>query len=313
MMKRVSLYIIALLIIAFVSSCGKFYKLEKSTDWDQLYKAANEYYEKGDYNKAIILFDKVLPVIRGSERSELAEFNYAYSHFRIKRYIEAAGYFKAFYDTYNRSPMAEEALFMNAYSLYLDAPDYNLDQRSSKDAVNAIQIFINRFPESDSYERAMSMIDDLQKRFEEKAYQESKMYYRLTEGLFPGEFYRACIINFQNFAKNYPDSEHNEELAFKLVEVSAAYAERSVFNKKEERLKQSLNFADNFNRRYPNSSFQPKVANLTSKTQSELATHLKLKQDYDERTAAAKAAAEEEKRNREAAEALKNADNNQSN
>jgi outer membrane protein assembly factor BamD len=300
----------ALLVAVSVSSCGKFYKLEKSTNWDELYTAANEYYEKGEYNKAIILYDKVLPVIRGSERSELAEFNYAYSHFRIKRYIEAAGYFKTFYDTYNRSPMAEEALFMNAYALYLDAPDYNLDQRSSRDAVNAIQVFINRFPESDSYERAMTMIDDLQKRFEEKAYQESKMYYRLTEGLFPGEFYRACIINFQNFAKNYPDSKYNEELSYKLVEVSAAYAERSVFNKKEERFNQSLGFADAFARKYPESQYLSKVTNYINQSQAGLTAHQQLKKDYEQRTAAAKEAADEEKRNQEASEALRNADNN---
>jgi outer membrane protein assembly factor BamD len=310
MMRKVSFYIIALLMAVSVSSCGKFYKLEKSTNWDQLYTAANEYYVKGDYNKAIILYDKVLPVIRGSERSELAEFNYAYSHFRIKRYIEAAGYFKTFYDTYNRSPMAEEAFFMHAYSLYLDSPDFNLDQRSSRDAVNAIQMFINRFPESDSYERAMTMIDDLQRRFEEKAYQESSMYYRLTDGLFPGEFYRACIVNFQNFAKNYPDSRYNEELAYKLVEVSTAYAERSVFNKKEERLNQSLGFADSFFRKFPDSQYKGKVTNLTNKTKAELTAHLKLKQDYEARTAAAKEAAEEEKRNKEASEALRNAENN---
>jgi len=309
-MRKASFYIIVLLITVSVSSCGKFYKLEKSTNWDQLYTAANEYYVKGDYNKAIILYDKVLPVIRGSERSELAEFNYAYSHFRIKRYIEAAGYFKTFYDTYNRSPMAEEAFFMHAYSLYLDSPDFNLDQRSSRDAVNAIQLFINRFPESDSYERAMTMIDDLQRRFEEKAYQESSMYYRLTDGLFPGEFYRACIINFQNFAKNYPDSRYNEELAYKLVEVSTAYAERSVFNKKEERLNQSLGFADSFFRRFPDSQYKGKVTNLTNKTTAELNAHLKLKQDYEARTAAAREAAEEEKRNKEASEALRNAENN---
>ena len=309
-MRKVSFYIIALLMAVSVSSCGKFYKLEKSTNWDQLYTAANEYYVKGDYNKAIILYDKVLPVIRGSERSELAEFNYAYSHFRIKRYIEAAGYFKTFYDTYNRSPMAEEAFFMHAYSLYLDSPDFNLDQRSSRDAVNAIQMFINRFPESDSYERAMTMIDDLQRRFEEKAYQESSMYYRLTDGLFPGEFYRACIVNFQNFAKNYPDSRYNEELAYKLVEVSTAYAERSVFNKKEERLNQSLGFADSFFRKFPDSQYKGKVTNLTNKTKAELTAHLKLKQDYEARTAAAKEAAEEEKRNKEASEALRNAENN---
>lgn len=287
-MKNISPYILSLFLILVLSSCGKFYKLEKSTDWEELYAAANAYYDAGEYNKAIILYDKVLPVIRGTERSELADFNYAYSHYRTKRYIEAAGYFNTFYQTYNRSPMAEEALFMNAYSLYLDSPDYNLDQKSSRDAVNAIQLFINRFPESDSYERATAMINDLQKRFEEKAYQESSLYYRLTDGLYPGDFYRACIINFQNFAKSYPESEYNEELAFKLVEVASSYGERSIFEKKEERLRDALAFADQFKRKYPNSSYLGRVENLLSSTAKELVAHQALKKDYEERLAKAK-------------------------
>lgn len=194
---------------------------------------------------------------------------------------------------------------MNAYSLYLDAPDFNLDQRSSKEAVNAIQLFMNRFPESDSYERAISMIDVLQKRFEEKAYTESKMYYRLTEGLFPGDFYRACIVNFQNFAKSYPDSDYNEELAFKLVEVSAAYAERSVFDKREERFEQSLGFADDFKKKYPESEYVEEVIEIQSEAKEKLDDHYALKAQYDARTAEALKRREEEQKNQEATEALK--------
>lgn len=311
-MRQFTFSILLSLIALVLASCGEFYKLEKSTNWDELYEAANRYYQNEDYNKAIILYDKVLPVIRGSEKSELAEFNYAYAHFRTKRYIEAASYFKSFFDTYNRSPLAEEAFFMHAYSLYLDAPDYNLDQRSSREAVNAIQMFINRFPTSDSYERAMGMITDLQKRFEEKAYQESKMYYRLTEGLFPGDFYRACIVAFQNFAKNYPDSHYNEELAFRLVEVSYTYADNSIFNKKEERLNQSLEFGDDFLRKYPESSYTSNVSNIIKQSEAALASHIKVKQEYEQRTAEARKAAEEEElRNKEATEALKQVENNQ--
>lgn len=283
-----SLLFVSLLVF---SGCGKFYKLEKSTDWEVLYDAANKYYNEGEYSKAIILYDKVLPVIRGSEKAELADFNYAYSHFRTKRYIEAAGYFNTFYQTYNRSPLAEEALFMNAYSLYLDSPDYNLDQKSSKDAVNAIQLFINRFPQSDSYERAMTMINELQKRFEEKAYQESMLYLRMTEGLFPGDFYRACIISFQNFAKNYPDSKYNEELAYKLVDVSLKYGSNSAFDKKEDRLKDVSKFAEQFKRKYPDSKYLSAVENNVKKSEAELIAHAKVKTEYEERRAKAEEAA----------------------
>lgn len=309
-MRKIGFHIVVMFVAVSFSACGEFYKLEKSTNWDELYEAANRYYQNEDYNKAIILYDKVLPVIRGSERSEIAEFNYAYAHFHTKRYIEAAGYFKTFHDTYNRSPMAEEAFFMHAYSLYLDAPDYNLDQRSSKEAVNAIQMFINRFPNSESYDRAMGMINDLQKRFEEKAYQESKMYYRLTEGLFPGDFYRACIVNFQNFADKFPDSKYNEELAFRLVEVSYTYADNSIFSKKEERLKQSLEFGDEFRKKYPESSYMSNVGNIISRAESTLESHIKLKKEYERRAAEAKALAEKEEASAEANEALDQVKNN---
>lgn len=293
-MKNYSLYILLFLLLT-VSSCGKFYKLEKSTNWEELYEAANSYYNAGEFSKAIILYDKVLPVIRGSERAELADFNYAYSHFRLKRYIEAAGYFNTFYQTYNRSPMAEEALFMNAYSLYLDAPDYNLDQKSSRDAVNAIQLFINRFPQSDSYERATAMIEDLQVRFEEKAYQESMLYLRLTDGLFPGDFYRACIINFQNFAKNYPDSKYNEELGYRLVEVALAYGNGSIPDKKEERLNDVTKYADQFKRRFPDSKYIGRVEEFEKTAQAELLAYQKLKKEFEERRAQANAEATSEK------------------
>jgi outer membrane protein assembly factor BamD len=292
---KTSNIITLLLLVALFSSCGKFYKLERSTNWEELYESANSYYNEGEYSKAIILYDKVLPVIRGSEKAELADFNYAYSHFRMKRYIESAGYFNTFYQTYNRSPLAEEALFMNAYSLFLDSPDYNLDQKSSKDAVNAIQLFISRYPDSDSFERATSMIEDLQKRFEEKAFQESMLYLRLTDGLYPGDFYRACIINFQNFAKDYPDSKHNEELAYRLVEVSLAYGERSIFDKKEDRLKDVFKYGEQFKRRYPDSKYFGSIDPILKKAESELTSHIKLKKEYEE--ALAKAKEEEESEN----------------
>lgn len=272
-------------VILVFTSCGPFNKLEKSTNWEELYKGANDYYQAGEFNKAIILYDKVLPVIRGSEKAELADYNYANCHFKTKRYIESAGYFSNFYRTYNRSPLAEEALFMNAYSLYLDSPDYNLDQQSSQEAVSAIQQFVTQFPGSASYERAMEMLVDLQGRFEEKAFQESNMYYRLKDGLYPGDFYRACIINFQNFAKDYPESSHNEELAYKLVEVSTGYAKNSAFVKKEERLNDALGFASTFYRRYPSSQYVGEVKKYESQARKELTDHLELKSKYAQQAA----------------------------
>ena len=281
--------ILFVLSLVLFGACGPFTKLEKSTNWEELYNGANKYYQEGEYNKAIILYEKVLPVIKGSEKAEMAEYNYANCHFKTKRYIESAGYFNTFYKTYNRSALAEEALFMHAYSVYLDAPDYNLDQQSSKEAVSAIQQFVGRFPASASYERAMDMLKDLESRFEEKAYSEAEMYYRLKEGLFPGDFYRACIINFQNFAKDYPESKRNEELAYRLVEVAYAYAKNSAFDKKEDRLNDALKFASNFYRKYPASGYLAEVKKFEELTKEEAQAHSKLKKEIADKKAAEEA------------------------
>lgn len=280
---RSILFILSLILLG---ACGPFSKLEKSTNWEELYNGANKYYQEGEYNKAIILYEKVLPVIKGSEKAEMAEYNYANCHFKTKRYIESGGYFNTFYKTYNRSSLAEEALFMHAYSLYLDAPDFNLDQQSSSEAVSAIQQFVTRFPSSASYERAMEMLKDLEGRFEDKAFAEAEMYYRLKEGLFPGDFYRACIINFQNFAKDYPESKRNEELAYKLVEVGFAYANNSAYDKKEARLTDALGFANNFYRKFPASGYLGEVKKLEEQTKGALQAHAKVKKEVADKKAA---------------------------
>jgi outer membrane protein assembly factor BamD len=283
MRLRSILFVFSLFLLG---GCGPFAKLEKSTNWEELYNGANKYYQEGEYNKAIILYEKVLPVIKGSEKAEMAEYNYANCHFKTKRYIESAGYFNTFFKTYNRSSLAEEALFMHAYSLYLDAPDFNLDQQSSQEAVSAIQQFVTRFPSSASYERAMEMLKDLEGRFEDKAYAEAEMYYRLKEGLFPGDFYRACIINFQNFAKDYPESKRNEELAYKLVEVGFAYADNSAYDKKEARLSDALGFATNFYRKYPASGYLGEVKKLEEQTKVAMQAHAKVKKEVADKKAA---------------------------
>ena len=288
-MRHYSIFFVFVLVL--LGACGPFAKLEKSTNWEELYNGANKYYQEGEYNKAIILYEKVLPVIKGSEKAEMAEYNYANCHFKTKRYIESAGYFNTFFKTYNRSALAEEALFMHAYSLYLDAPDYNLDQQSSKEAVTAIQQFVGKFPGSASYERAMEMLKDLEARFEEKAYSEAEMYYRLKEGLRPGDFYRACIINFQNFAKDFPESKRNEELAYRLVEVGYTYAKNSAFNKKEERLNDALKFASNFYRKYAASGYLGEVKKLEAQTKEEIQAYNKQKKEIADKKAAEEAEA----------------------
>jgi len=138
------LVFLCVLILVFLDSCSKFRKIQKSEDWKVKYNAALEYYEDEDYFRASALFEEIMPLVRGQQEGELAQFYYAYCNYYQKQYQLASYYFKSFYETYSRSEFAEEAEFMNAYSLYLDSPIYNLDQTSTIEAIQAMQVFINK-------------------------------------------------------------------------------------------------------------------------------------------------------------------------
>lgn len=228
-------------------SCSEFYKIQRSDDWRKKYDAALKYYENEKYAKAAILLEEVLPLTRGTKDAEQAQYYYAYAHYHQKLYIESAYYFKLFYDTYGRSPLAEEALFMHAYSLYLQSPRYNLDQTSSFEAIDALQNFINIFAYSDYRERATEILDQLQHKLALKAYENAKLYYEIGR-------YKSALIAMDNFADDFPDSDFNEEIAFLKIKVAYDLAENSLPSVQRQRYFDTTEFYQNFVDRYPESN-----------------------------------------------------------
>ncbi|MFA0963067.1 outer membrane protein assembly factor BamD [Roseivirga sp. BDSF3-8] len=248
----------AILLIISVA-CSEFNDIRKSDDWEKKYKAALEYYEEEDYYRANVLLEEVLPLLRGTEYEEKAQFLYAYSHYYRKQYILSAHYFKTFYDTYGRSEYAEEALYRYAYSLYSQSPEYNLDQSSTYEAIQAIQLFINRYPGSENREEATAIIDKLQRKLELKAFDNARLYHQLR-------VWKSAIIAFDNFSNDYPDSPLNERAQFLKIESSYELAARSIESKKEERFRQTVDYYQEFLDTYPESEYLKEAENIYKAT-----------------------------------------------
>jgi len=236
----------ALFLIIFLGSCSDFRKVQKSEDWNVKYKAAMEYYEDEDYYRASVLFEEIMPIIRGQEEGELAQFYFAYCNYYQKLYQLSAHYFKSFHDTYSRSEYAEEAEFMAAYSLYLDSPIYNLDQTSTKEAIQSMQLFINKNYNSKYSNEAQSIIQEMRSKLEIKGFENAKQYFKM--GL-----YKSTIIAIDNYAIDYPDAIYNEELKFIKFRAQYAMAQASIPSKKAERFEEAINFYQYFLENYPDS------------------------------------------------------------
>lgn len=240
--------IMVFFVVLMACSCGEFRKLQKSTDWKSKYDAALAYYEEEEYYKASVLLDQVLPIIRGTEDGEKANFYRAYSYYHQGQYLLSSSYFGEFARVYSRSEWATEASYMEAYSLYLQSPDYNLDQSSTFEAINSFQVFLNRNPYTDYTQNANDMIDEMQRRLEKKAFENAKQYYKL-------ERWQAALIAFETFESEYPDSNLIEEVKFLAVDTQYSYAKQSVKNRQEERYGEAIDLYLVFVDKYPSSKF----------------------------------------------------------
>ncbi|MEM9830949.1 MAG: outer membrane protein assembly factor BamD [Bacteroidota bacterium] len=248
-------FIVFVVISTSLLGCSEYRDLLKKGSWEEQYEAALEYYEAKDYYRATVLLENVLPIIRGTQKSEDAQFYYAYAHYYEQKYILSAHYFKEFYETYSRSEKAQEAMFMHAYSLYLESPNPSLDQSSTKEAIDAMQRFINRHPYSDYKERAEAILDQLQEKLELKAFKNAKQYYDLDR-------YDAAIISLDNFQKDYPDSDMNEAASYYKLEAQFQLAEKSIVTKQRDRYYTAIEFYQNFIDKYPESDFIPQAETI---------------------------------------------------
>lgn len=239
---------IVLAMWLLVSSCSDFRKIMKSSDWQEKYNAALKYYKEKDYYRSTVLLEDILPIIRGTKTAEEAQFYYAYAHYYQRKYILSAHYFKQFYDTYSRSDKAQEAMFMHAYSLYLESPNASLDQSSTEEAIQAIQRFINRYPYSEYKDRAEAVLAETRLKLERKAYDNALLYYKLSQ-------YKAAIIAFDNFQRDFPDSDFNEEIGYWKLAAQFELAEQSIQTKQKERYYTTIEYYQSFIDRYPESKF----------------------------------------------------------
>lgn len=260
--KQVPLFtgILVVLLIAAVSCKSKYEKLKASNDNSKKYQEAVKLYNKKEYTKALGLFEPLLTRYRGQEGAEDLFFYNADATYKIKDYTAASYFFKEFAKNFSSSPRAEEARFLSAYCLYLEAPIYSLDQTNTLKSIEALQLFINLYPKSERVAEAGKLIQNLRDRLEEKAYANAKLYF-ITGN------YQAAVIAFGNTLRDYPDTKFAEELDFLTVKAQYEYAKQSREIRQEDRFNQAIAFADQFTEKYPGSKFASENDGLKKQSQ----------------------------------------------
>lgn len=254
-------FLVTLIILITLSSCSEYQKALKSEDIAVKFAMGTELYDAGKYNKANRLFAQIVPGYRGKPQAEKLMYMYSNSFYVMKDYYLAAYQFERFADAYPKSEKAEEAMFLSAKSYYELSPVYSKEQQETRDALEKLQLFINKHPESQYMAQINEMVKELDYKLEKKDFEIAKQYNHISD-------FEASIKSFDNFLLQYPGSSFREEAMFYRLDAAYKLAINSTERKKEGRVNNAMSFYNSFKKSYPNSEHTQEVDVMSTELNS---------------------------------------------
>lgn len=231
-----------------ITSCDRYSRLLKSTNYELKFTKAREYYDKGQYIRSSQLYGELIPVVKGTDRSEEVYYYYTWSEYNLGDLLLSQYHFKNYTRQFPTGKHVEECYYMNAYCFYLTSPNYKLDQASTKNAIKEFQSFVDLYPDSPRLDSCNILIDKLRDKLERKDYEIIKQYYKLS-------LWKAAIVASKNYIKEYPSSNYNEEMYYLMIDSYYSLALNSIPSKKEERLDGAIENYVKFLDLYPKSLY----------------------------------------------------------
>ena len=224
---------------------------------------AKKYYDEKEYFKALPILDELQTLFKGTEKAEEVDYLLAYTHYGLGANMLASYYFKLFSLSCPSSKHKEELSYMAAYCYYLESPKASLDKTNTIKAIQELQIFIDKYPESSRVEQCNQLIDVLTQKIHDKVYNNAKLYYDTED-------YKAAITALNNLVLDYPTIDHQSKIQFLILDANFRLASNSVSHKKEERLNNTIASYFHYKSNFPEDENMKEAQNIYDKTIKQL-------------------------------------------
>jgi outer membrane protein assembly factor BamD len=193
--KLLAIVVMLAMVLGSLSGCGRGRAYE-DLPMDAAWAKIMDYYERERYLDAIDYLELFLINYSGSALADSAQFLLAESHFSLKEYLISASEYQKVVTQYPQSNLAAEAEFMMGESYFLLAPKYSLDQTYTESAIEAFQLFIEDFPDSELVEKATKRIEEARDKLAHKQYANGRLYHRMGELPSARLYYNLVIENY---------------------------------------------------------------------------------------------------------------------
>ena len=174
MMMEIKKYIVLLFISFLLGACSNYNQIIKGDDYQEKFRLANEIYEDKNYDRCIILYEQVYQHSPKTDEGEVAYYRLAKSYYQMEDFYMAGYYFSAYIQRFPYSVKNEEALFLTALCSVQNSPEFSLDQTETMTAINNVQQFVDRYPNSNLVDSCNHVIDRLRLKLEIKEFEKNK-------------------------------------------------------------------------------------------------------------------------------------------
>lgn len=244
--KMIRISLLGLVLAVFLGSCSQYQLVLKGDDANRKYVMADSLYEVGKYKKALKLMEQVVPVYRGKPQAEKLMFMYANTFYKLEDFYLAGYQFERFETSYPNSDSLEVAAYKSAKSYYELSPRYSLDQKDTDKALERLQNYIDKYPNSPYRSEANSLVQELRRKLEKKDFEVAQQYLNIED-------YKAAIEAFDNFILDHPGASLRKEAFFGRFEAAYKLAINSLPSLVEERLITAKGYYNSYNKYYEDS------------------------------------------------------------
>ncbi len=165
-----------------------------------------------DYARAVQEFDNVEQYYPYSPWAANAQLMGGYGQYLEQKYTDAVGTLNRFIQLHPSSRDIAYAYYLRALCYYEQIEDIQRDQKSTQDAMAALQEVVNRFPESAYARDAKLKIDLARDHLAGKEMEIGRFYERQ-------HLYAAALTRFQRVVDDFQTTNHVAEALERLVEI----------------------------------------------------------------------------------------------
>jgi len=191
---------------------------EEEYSAQELAWTAMDFYDNGDYTRAIEKFEKLKDWFPFSRYAILAELKIGDAHYKMEQYVEAIYAYEEFEKLHPRNEAIPYVIYQIGRCYFDQIGTIDRDQTPARKALEAFQRLMKQFPKDQYARTAEEHINKCHKSLAGHEYIVGVFYYK-------SKHYQAAYQRFVAVISEYPDVGYHKKALQYIAKCEASLAE----------------------------------------------------------------------------------------